>query len=71
MHFVKNEVGKDLNYPFTPGHEMAGIVTAVGNNVMTLKIGDKVAVGQGPVDYPIHYSFTMNLRSSREASFRN
>jgi uncharacterized zinc-type alcohol dehydrogenase-like protein len=29
-----------------PGHELAGVVTAVGSKVTKLKVGDKVGVGK-------------------------
>jgi len=32
-------------FPMVPGHEIAGVVTAVGNNVTKYKVGDKVGVG--------------------------
>jgi alcohol dehydrogenase (NADP+) len=32
-------------YPLTPGHEMAGIVSMVGSDVTTFKVGDRVGVG--------------------------
>lgn len=32
-------------YPIVPGHEIAGIVTAVGSDVTTFQIGDRVGVG--------------------------
>jgi uncharacterized zinc-type alcohol dehydrogenase-like protein len=36
--------GKTM-YPIVPGHEMAGIVSAVGNAVSRFRIGDRVGVG--------------------------
>jgi len=36
--------GKTI-YPLVPGHEMAGIVSAVGAEVTRLRIGDRVGVG--------------------------
>ena len=33
------------NFPLAPGHEIAGLVQAVGNEVTKFKAGDKVAVG--------------------------
>ena len=32
-------------YPCVPGHELAGVVTAVGSNVTKCKVGDNVGVG--------------------------
>jgi len=32
-------------FPMVPGHEIAGVVTAVGNKVTKYKVGDKVGVG--------------------------
>lgn len=40
----KNEWGF-TQYPFVPGHEVAGIVSQVGEDVTTLKAGDKVGLG--------------------------
>jgi uncharacterized zinc-type alcohol dehydrogenase-like protein len=44
IHTVKAELGQP-NYPVVPGHEIAGIVTAVGSEVTKYKVGDRVGVG--------------------------
>ncbi|KAJ4715449.1 putative Alcohol dehydrogenase [Melia azedarach] len=44
LHSLKNDWGV-TNYPIVPGHEIAGVVTTVGNNVTKFKVGDKVGVG--------------------------
>jgi len=44
IHTVKGEWGQ-ANYPLAPGHEIAGIVTAVGPEVTAFKVGDRVGVG--------------------------
>jgi uncharacterized zinc-type alcohol dehydrogenase-like protein len=44
IHTVKAEWGKP-NYPVVPGHEIAGVVTAVGAEVAKHKVGDHVGVG--------------------------
>src|ERR1700694_5707415 len=44
IHTVRGEWGKP-NYPVVPGHEIAGIVTAVGSEVTKYKVGDRVGVG--------------------------
>ena len=44
LHYARNDWGKTI-YPFVPGHEIVGRVTAVGASVSRHKIGDIVAVG--------------------------
>jgi uncharacterized zinc-type alcohol dehydrogenase-like protein len=44
VHFIKNDLG-NTQYPLTPGHELAGVVTAVGANVTSIAVGDNVGVG--------------------------
>jgi alcohol dehydrogenase (NADP+) len=44
IHTAHGEWGA-VNYPLVPGHEIAGVVTAVGPNVTKYKIGDRVGVG--------------------------
>ncbi|XP_057794904.1 8-hydroxygeraniol dehydrogenase-like [Salvia miltiorrhiza] len=44
LHSIKNEWG-NTQYPIIPGHEIVGVVTAVGPSVTKFKPGDKVGVG--------------------------
>src|ERR1700727_2229624 len=44
IHTVKSEWGVP-SYPIVPGHEIAGVVTAVGTEVTKHKVGDHVGVG--------------------------
>lgn len=44
IHIVKGEWGP-APYPVVPGHEIAGVVTAVGSEVTKYAVGDRVGVG--------------------------
>jgi alcohol dehydrogenase (NADP+) len=44
IHTAKSEWGKS-NYPVVVGHEIAGVVSEVGAEVTTHKVGDQVGVG--------------------------
>jgi uncharacterized zinc-type alcohol dehydrogenase-like protein len=44
IHTVKAEWGVP-NYPLVVGHEIAGVVTAIGSEVTKHKVGDRVGVG--------------------------
>ena len=44
IHMVDNGWGMSL-YPIVPGHEITGVVTAVGSKVSRFKEGDRVGVG--------------------------
>lgn len=44
LHMVRNDWHNTI-YPFVPGHEIVGRVTAVGSDVSKYKVGDLVAVG--------------------------
>lgn len=44
IHTIRGHWGKQ-QYPQVPGHEIAGIVTAIGKSVTKFKVGDKVGVG--------------------------
>lgn len=44
IHTVEGHWGPQ-KYPLVPGHEIAGIVSAVGKNITKFKIGDKAGIG--------------------------
>jgi len=44
IHQVREEWGSAI-FPMVPGHEIAGVVSAVGDGVTKHKVGDRVGVG--------------------------
>ncbi|MBB3221613.1 putative zinc-type alcohol dehydrogenase-like protein [Massilia umbonata] len=44
-HARMSRQGGNTLYPLTPGHEIAGVVTAVGANVTRFRVGDRAGVG--------------------------
>ena len=44
LHFARNDWGMSV-YPLVPGHEIVGVVTAVGDNVTKFKVGDLAGIG--------------------------
>lgn len=44
LHFARNDWGMTV-YPVVPGHEIVGVVTAVGDHVKKFKVGDLAGIG--------------------------
>src|ERR1700757_3173904 len=44
IHLIANDWGNS-KYPFIPGHEIIGTVRAVGSDVRSLKVGQRVGLG--------------------------
>jgi uncharacterized zinc-type alcohol dehydrogenase-like protein len=44
VHLIDNDWGLS-KFPFIPGHEIVGVVTAVGSEVRDRKVGERVGVG--------------------------
>lgn len=44
IHTIRNEWG-EAHFPLTVGHEIAGVVSAVGDEVTKFQVGDRVGVG--------------------------
>ena len=45
LHQIRGEWDQDVYYPMVPGHEIVGIVAAVGEDVSRHAVGDRVGVG--------------------------
>lgn len=45
IHMTRDEWGFNSPFPMVPGHEIAGVVRAVGSKVSKYKVGDRVGVG--------------------------
>jgi alcohol dehydrogenase (NADP+) len=44
LHFARNDWGMTV-YPIVPGHEIVGVVSAVGDHVKKFKVGDLAGIG--------------------------
>ncbi|MDR3740598.1 MAG: NAD(P)-dependent alcohol dehydrogenase [Terracidiphilus sp.] len=44
LHLISNDWGMS-QYPFIPGHEIIGTITAVGKEVLSLEVGQRVGLG--------------------------
>jgi len=44
LHFARNDWGMSV-YPLVPGHEIVGVVSAVGEHVKKFKVGDLAGIG--------------------------
>lgn len=44
LHAIDNDLG-NTTFPVVPGHEIVGVVTAVGSDVTRFSVGDKAAIG--------------------------
>lgn len=44
LHAIDNDLGNS-RFPVVPGHEIVGIVTAIGDEVDRFQVGDKAAIG--------------------------
>lgn len=45
IHMTRDEWGLGSSFPMVPGHEISGVVSAVGSKVSKHKVGDLVGVG--------------------------
>jgi len=44
VHYANDDMGL-TKWPLVPGHELAGVVTAIGANVKSVAVGDRVGLG--------------------------
>ncbi len=44
VHLIDNDWGSS-KYPFIPGHEIIGSITALGSDVRSLALGDRIGIG--------------------------
>lgn len=54
LHILQGEY-RNSEWPIIPGHEFAGTVVAVGSNVSTIKVGDRVAADPNVFCGHCHY----------------
>ncbi len=70
QHILKGHWPKPLPWPFTLGHELAGVIVEIGEELATDFMGEKIGVGSklmlpplmpcGACDYCLHYPETSN-----------
>ena len=67
---IYNHGNDRVQYPAVIGHEMAGEIVAVGNDVQKYKIGDRVCVGAGKKHRQRHGTVRMIHRRKRKRGER-
>jgi len=61
VHFVENELGFS-QYPMVPGHELIGVVTAVGANVDGFKVSRCIPAPQSSPQFLLRYCWASTSR---------